>query len=59
MAISIWGKYRGTVEKIDSASSTSEAAYLVREYQMAYGRDWLVWAGRKDANATSPAKDRQ
>ena len=46
--ITIWGKYRGKVEKIDSASTPREAQYLAGEYALAYGRDWQVWAGRRD-----------
>lgn len=45
--ISIWGKYRGKVEKIDSATSQRSADYLAGEYRMAFGRDWTVWAGKK------------
>lgn len=57
--ISIWGKYRGTVEKIDSASNQQEAAYLAGEYQLAYGRDWEVWAGRKDRQETQQREPRR
>jgi hypothetical protein len=45
--INIYGKYRGKVEKIDSATSQRDAAYLVGEYRMAYGSQWQVWAGKK------------
>lgn len=50
MAISIWGTchQNGKTEKIDQASSKKEAAYLAREYQLAFGRGWTVWCGRKD-----------
>ena len=47
MGVSIWGKYRGNVEKIDESSRDNGAAFLVREYQMAFGKDWKIWAGRK------------
>ena len=47
MTIAIWGKYQGKVERIDTASSQRDASYLVNEYQLAYGRDWTVWAGLK------------
>jgi hypothetical protein len=47
-AINIWGKYKDKeIEKIDSASSQSAASYLVREYKMAFGGDWVIWAGKK------------
>lgn len=49
MTISIWGKLKGKKpEIIDRASSLREAAYLVSEYQLAFGRDWIIWAGRLD-----------
>ena len=38
-------------EKIDSGHAgdgTSGAAYLVAEYRLAFGKDWKIWAGRKD-----------
>jgi hypothetical protein len=47
MTINIWGKYRDKVEKIDSTTSQRDARYLVGEYRMAYGQEWIVWAGRK------------
>ena len=47
--INIWGQYKNhKPEKIDSASKKSEALYLAREYQMAYGSDWRVWAGTRE-----------
>lgn len=46
--MNIWGTYRGTTEKIDSASTAREAERLAAEYQLAFGREWVVWAGRKD-----------
>lgn len=48
MTISVWGKYQGKAEVIDRASSKREAERLAREYRMAFGRDWEVWAGRRD-----------
>jgi len=47
MTIKIWGRYQGTSEVLDEAEDQKTADYLVGEYRMAYGRDWLVWAGRK------------
>ena len=46
--ISIWGKYQGSVEKIDTATTAKQAQYLAAEYRLAFGRDWMVWAGRRD-----------
>lgn len=60
-AVSIWGRLKGHApEKIDSASSSREAAYLAGEYQLAFGRDWVVWCGRKDQepNGVSHARQR-
>lgn len=48
--ITIWGKYRGITEKIDTAPDQRTADYLVREYQMAYGHTWQVWSGKKGDN---------
>lgn len=47
--IPIWGKYlvTGKVERIDEARDASEAAYLVREYQMAFGFAWEIWSGKR------------
>ncbi len=49
MAISIWGKHAGSPpEVVDRASSKREAEYMAREYRMAFGSDWVIWAGRRD-----------
>jgi hypothetical protein len=46
---SIWAKAKGKPpEKVDDASSEKQAQYLAREYQMAFGPGFVVWAGRKD-----------
>jgi hypothetical protein len=48
MSINIWGRYKkNKPEIIDTAESMKDAVYLVGEYRMAYGRDWLVWHGRR------------
>lgn len=39
----IWGRYNNTVEVVDRADS----AYLLAEYQMAFGPRWKLWRGRK------------
>lgn len=41
--MAIWGRYRDQVEKIDEGDS----AYLLHEYRLAFGRDWVLWRGRK------------
>jgi hypothetical protein len=56
MNIGIWYRHEsGSIEKIDIAYSKGTAAYLVREYQLAFallpgqrrhGKDF-VWAGKK------------
>ena len=53
--ISIWAKAQGKPpEKVDDASSEKQAQYLAREYQMAFGPSFIVWAGRRDQQ---PSKD--
>jgi hypothetical protein len=56
MTISIWGRYLSKCpEKIDQASSWQVARYLAGEYRMAYGKDWIIWAGpRKDEPRDHP-----
>ena len=42
--MAIWGRYQaGKPERID----TGDSAYLLREYALAFGRDWSLWRGRK------------
>ena len=53
MSILIWGRYKGTKpENIDIADWEKSATYLVREYQLAYGKDWIIWAGRMQDEPT-------
>jgi len=42
----ILGRYRGekTAEELDTATGQDQADYLVGEYQLAFGRDWLIWS---------------
>lgn len=49
MPVSIWGRYLPTnrIERIDTADKDNAALYLVREYQLAYGADWIIWSGNK------------
>lgn len=49
----IWAKWKnGSVECVDTASSESEAIYLVGEYRMAYGdaakNVWMQEGKNKD-----------
>jgi hypothetical protein len=44
--MTIWGKYQGKIEAIDHCGKR-ECAYLVREYQLAYGKQRVIWAGKK------------
>jgi hypothetical protein len=47
--MTIWGKYKNKpIEKIDQASNQRDADYLVGEYRLAFGRDWIIWAGKKN-----------
>ena len=49
--MAIWGRYlTNKPEKIDDGNS----AYLVREYVMAFGRDWTIWRGRKRDEPINP-----
>ena len=57
--ISIWGRYQGKIEKLDSATSPRDAAYLVGEYRMAFGHGWQIWAGRRDENPHREAEREQ
>ena len=46
----IYGKYNGNSEEIDATTGYNSAMYLVREYQMAYGNQWQIWAEDNDGN---------
>jgi hypothetical protein len=47
--VRIWGQYKDSKpEVIDRTTSEREAIYLTCEYQLAYGKDWKVWAGKRD-----------
>ena len=56
MIVSIWGKSKNTgkAEVIDRANSRRGAAYLAREYGIAFGSTWVVWAGRRTDEPTNP-----
>ena len=42
--IRIRGQYKDNKpETVDTASSEREAQNLLREYIMAFGRDWKIW----------------
>lgn len=41
--MAIWGRYCDhQPEKVDEGDSL----YLLREYRMAFGREWKLWRGR-------------
>lgn len=46
--VRIWGKYRNNPPEVIDTTTKKEAAYLVGEYRMAFGKDWVVWAGTRD-----------
>lgn len=50
--MTIWGKYRGKIEAIDTCTK-ADCAYLVGEYRLAYGKDWVIWAGLKREDPTA------
>lgn len=53
MTIKIWGRYKnGESEVLDDATDQNDADFLVGEYRMAYGSDWLIWQGRKKDGTT-------
>jgi len=39
----IYSRYNGDVEEIDTAENLEEAEFMVAEYQMAYGPDCVIW----------------
>jgi len=40
----IKGKYKNSsVEVIDETDTEQDANYLLNEYQIAFGSDWLIW----------------
>jgi hypothetical protein len=48
MNIKLWAAYQGRdPEEIETVDTWREARTLVREYRMAYGQGWAVWAGSK------------
>jgi hypothetical protein len=54
MTISVWGRLKGKKpEKIDTASSRTEAAFLAQQYRIAFGKDWVIWAGRRNEEPCS------
>ncbi len=38
----ILGTYKGNTEVLDGANNLKEAQYLVKEYRMAFGNDWII-----------------
>ncbi|MGV7234640.1 MAG: hypothetical protein ACQ9ET_00135 [Nitrosomonadaceae bacterium] len=39
----IKGIYNGQIEDIDTAKTKKEANQLVKEYRMAFGREWTIF----------------
>jgi len=42
----IWGKHHDSIEQIDDVPA-KDAGYTVREYRIAFGPGWTIWAGLK------------
>lgn len=38
----IVGTYQGISEILDTAETSEDANYLLNEYQMAFGKDWII-----------------
>lgn len=48
MTYKIWGKLKGhPTELVDTATSKTDATYMLHEYRMAFGKDWTLWIGKK------------
>ena len=43
----IVGVYRGKREEIDQTETEKDADYLVKEYAMAFGKDWTLFKEKK------------
>lgn len=41
--IKIMGSHNGVAEWIDETDNTEDAEYLVNEYRMAFGSQWVIW----------------
>lgn len=55
--MNIWMRYKKLPpELIDSSDKHNTAEFLVAKYQLAYGTDTVVWAGRRK---DEPCSDRQ
>lgn len=58
MTIKVWGRYKKLPpEVLDDAVDQKDADYLVNEYRMAYGKDWIVWSGRKKDGTEEKGSD--
>ena len=44
----IKGKYQGKTEDLDEADDNITAAYLVGEYRMAFGVEWVIWSEEQE-----------
>lgn len=43
----IWGRLKGREPEVVDECSKKEVSYLLGEYRMAFGKDWVLWAGLK------------
>ena len=48
--IYINGEYQGRTETIDEAETMKDARYLLQEYRMAFGPEWLLWISQRPTN---------
>jgi len=56
--MNIWGRYQGRPpEKIDSDLPKNDALRCLYEYRLAFGKDWILWLGRKKDDPTIRSKD--
>lgn len=39
----VMGKSKHGVEEIDTADTFGEAAYMAKEYRLAFGSGWQIW----------------
>ncbi len=42
--VKIYGKYKNLKTEVIDECSKKDKDYLVNEYRLAYGKDWLIYA---------------
>lgn len=52
--VTIWGKYKNNPPEVIDRATKKQAEYLVGEYRIAFGKDWIVWAGTKNGLLNLP-----